>query len=119
MHVIPHMISAPLVPPSALLPISETVAVGNLQKSQPPLGESQLQVFRTPVKANPQSVVQAQIKDEEVASSRDTDIAAARRKSIMGMLPANPSVVTKLMSALAAATSAEAIADIKLDAQPN
>lgn len=85
--------------------------------------------FEIPTKADPQSVVQAQIEDTETlpdtqaeaAAAREAEQkaeAAARTKSIMGMLPADPSEVTKLMSALAAATSAEAIADIKLDAQP-
>ncbi|MFT6024264.1 MAG: hypothetical protein ACI9PY_002389 [Ascidiaceihabitans sp.] len=106
----------------------------NTGSAPPPRDVSQsemviFQNFETPTKANPQSVVQAQIEDAEVkleaqdkaAAARLSEQhaeAAARTKSIMGMLPADPSEVTKLMSALAAATSAEAIADIKLNAQP-
>jgi hypothetical protein len=126
MQVIPNLASPALAPPTTTaspqpIPVSTAATHDAIQ----PISQS----FEIPAKADPQSVVQAQIEDTEIlpdieaqtAAAREADRqaeAAARTKSIMGLLPADPSEVTKLMSALAAATSAEAIADIKLDVQP-
>jgi hypothetical protein len=126
MQVIQNLASPTLAQPA------QTPSPPSVPKATTPKPEAThviFKAFEVPTKADPQSVVQAQIEEAETLPDAEADIvaareaeqqaqAAARTKSIMGMLPADPSEVTKLMSALAAATSAEAIADIKLDAQP-
>ena len=115
MQVSLNMTGASLLPPPAVLAAAEPEHTDTLDQRRKPVAQGILQNLDDPVKATPQSIVQAQINQTD----EDAQTAAARQKSILGMMPAAPSEMTKLMSALTAATSAEAIADIKLNARPN
>jgi hypothetical protein len=129
MQVVSSMISPAQAVPKTPQISQQDVALTHAPPVADQTSKVIFQNFDTPTRATPQSVVQAQIQDMKTQPSIEQNVAgehaleqqaqaAARRKSIMEMLPTSPTEVTKLMSALAAATSAEAIADIKLDALP-